>query len=265
MIRLVATAVIAAVLAGCQATTPLLIAEMAGHQAARYDEDIKVRFAASIQDEPDLLTYSAQAISQNKTDEAIDTYLKGYQDKEYNTNMKSLAIYQIALIHMSRFSDKRDDVKALEYLERHLKEFPESRLRPKIVQHIEIINTRRAEPVQLTATQLVKRVDRAALLKIDDTPFDFELNGMSERAITQGRTADAETVYLILYSNTASSDEMRAKALYQLGLIYMSPFNDEGNNQKALTYFRKITNEFPNSSVRKNADKRISQLINLQD
>lgn len=264
MIRTLALAIFTIALAGCQATTPLLIAEVAGHQAVRYDEDVKVRFAAALQDEPDLLTYSAQAISHGKTEEAVQTYMKGYSDKNYNDNMKSLAIYQIALIYMNRFNDDRNDKRALQYLERHGIEFPNSRLRPKIQQHINIIHKREQEPTQQSAEQLLKRVDRVELLKIDSTPFDIELNGMSERAITQGRTADAEAVYLVLYSNEASSAEMRAKALYQLGLIYMSPFNEEGNNQKALMYFRKITQEFPQVSVAGNAEKRISQLINTQ-
>lgn len=265
MIRIFALVIFAAALAGCQATTPLLLAEVAGHQAARHDEDQKVRFAAALKDEPDLLTFSAQAISSNKTEEAVQTYMKGYSDPNYNENMKSLAIYQIALIYMNRFNEDRNDSRALSYLERHLIEFPQSRLQPRIHQHIDIIKTRQAEPVQQSAAQLLKRVDRAELLKIDSTPFDIELNGMSERAIIQGRSADAESVYLILYSNEASSDEMRAKSLYQLGLIYMSPFNEEGDNKKALGYFRKITNEFPNTSVANNAEKRISQLINIQD
>lgn len=264
MFRTLALAAFAVVLAGCQATTPLLIAEIAGHQAVRHDEDVKVRFAAALQEEPDLLTYSAQAISHGKTEEAVQTYMKGYSDRSYNDNMKSLAIYQIALIYMNRFNDDRNDRRALQYFERHGIEFPESRLRPKIQQRIALIEQRKQEPAQQSAEQLLKRVDRTELLKIDSTPFDIELNGLSERAITQGRSADAEAVYLILYSNEASSVEMRAKALYQLGLIYMSPFNEEGNNQKALTYFRKIAQEFPQSSVASNAEKRISQLINTQ-
>lgn len=264
MIKALITAVAVVALGGCAAATPLLVAEAGGHQLARYEEDVKVRAAAALHDEPDMLTYSVQAISRNNASKAIDTYLKGYNAPDYSRNMKSLALYQIALVYMNRFNDDRDDKKAREYLELHRKEFPESRLKPRIDQHLAILDKRDAEPVQLTATQLLTQVDRNKLLKKDNTPFDTELTPMSERAITEGRVADAETVYLILYDNKASSDEMRAKALYQLGLIYMSPYNDMGNNKKAMTYFRKIIADFPGTSVAKRSEERISDLINRQ-
>ena len=87
---------------------------------------------------------------------------------------------------------------------------------------------------------------------------------MSERAITDERVEDAESVYLILYDNKASSAEMRAKALYQLGLIYMSPYNRHGDNRKALAYFRKISTEFPQTTVARRAQQKANALINRQ-
>lgn len=264
MLRIFALIIFIATLTGCQATTPLVLAGAVGHETARHDEDIKVRFAAALQDEPDLLTFSAQAISRGKAEDAVQTYMKGYSDKSYNENMKSLAIYQIALVYMNRFNSDRNDQRALQYLERHLIEFPDSRLRPKIQQHIDMVHQRQAQAVTESAEQLLRQLNRAELLKLDPTPFDAELTGMSERAITQGRSVDAEAVYLVLYSNEATSAEMRAKALYQIGLIYMSPYNQEGDNQKALAYFRKITEEFPKTSVANSAANRVSQLINTQ-
>ncbi len=264
MIRTIVTVLAVIILTGCAAATPLLVAEAGGHKLARHEEDIKVRAAAALADEPDLLTYSVQAISRGKTDEAAATYMKGYNDPDYSRNMKSLALYQIALLYMNRFSDQRDDQKALMYLQQHRREFPDSRLQDRILQRMALIRERQQKPVQLSATQLLKQANRNQLLAQNNIPFDAELTPMSERAITQGRVADAETVYLILYSNTASSDEMRAKALYQLGLIYMSPYNQAGNNQKALAYFRKITAEFPASSVAAKSEQRIVTLINRQ-
>lgn len=265
MIKAILTAATVAILTGCAAATPLLIAEAGGHQVARYDENIKVRAAAALQEEPDLLTFSVQAISRGKTEQAASTYMKGYSDPDYSSNMKSLAIYQVALLYMNRYNDQRDDQKALAYLKQHRIEFPDSRLKEKVIKRIQVIEARQNEPVQLSATQLLKQVDRSKLLKTDNTPFDAELTPMSERAITEARIADAEAVYLILYDNKASSAEMRAKSLYQLGLIYMSPYNQAGNNQKALAYFRKIVQEFPHVSVAPRANQRISELINRQD
>lgn len=263
MIKLILSAVTVAILTGCAATTPLLVAEAGGHQLARYNEDINVRYAAALKEEPDLLTYSVQAISRGKTEEAVSTYMKGYSDPGYNDNMKSLALYQIALLYMNRFNDDRDDQKALRYFDRHKIEFPNSRLEDKIAKRINIIEERAKKPTQ-RASQLITQVNRVKLLKRDDTPYDDELTDMSARAISEGRTAEAESVYLVLYSNDSSSAEMRAKALYQVGLIYMSPFNHEGNNKKALNYFRKITEEFSETATSKQAAKRINELINRQ-
>ena len=75
MIKLLLSAVMAAILTGCAAATPLLVAEAGGHQLARYNEDIKVRFAAALKEEPDLLTFSLQAISRGQTEEAVNIYM----------------------------------------------------------------------------------------------------------------------------------------------------------------------------------------------
>lgn len=264
MIRLIALLSVITVLGGCAAATPLLIAEGVGHKIVRYDEDIKVRAAAALAEEPDLLTFSVQAISRGKTEEAVSTYLKGYADPDYSDNIKSLAIYQIGLIYMNRYNDDRNDAKARAYFNQHLIEFPKSRAKERVQKRLDVLKQRHSESVQLTAKQLLTQVNRKKLLARDETPFDAELTPMSERAITNERVADAESVYLVLYDNRSSSDEMRAKALYQLGLIYMSPYNRQGNNRKALTYFRKISSEFPGTTVAKRATKKANELINRQ-
>src|SRR5690606_24570174 len=251
MIKLLFTAFALAGLAGCAATTPILVAGTGAQQLALHDENIKLRAAAALREEPDLLTYSVQAISEGGTVDAVDTYMLGYRNSEYSTNMKSLALYQIALLYMNRYNDQRDDQLARTYLLRHQQEFPSSRLGPKIAHRLQLLEQRAQEPVQLNASQLLKDVNRNELLG-------------SER-ITYGRTDDAEAVYLILYENKASSDEMRAKALYQLGLIFMSPYNQQGNNQKALGYLRKISAEFPRTAVAEPANRRINELLNRQN
>src|SRR5690606_17826068 len=184
-------------------------------------------------------------ISEGGTADAVDTYMLGYRNSEYSTNMKSLALYQIALLYMNRYNDQRDDQLARTYLLRHQQEFPSSRLGPKIAHRLQLLEQRAQERVQLNARTLLKDVNRNELLGSERITYDAELTPMRERAITHVRTDDAEAVSLILYDNTASSDEMRAKALYQLGLIFMSPYNQQGNNQKALGYLRKVTTEFP--------------------
>jgi len=264
MIRTLILLSVIAALGGCAAATPLLVVEGVGHEIARRDEDIKVRAAAALAEEPDLLTFSVQSISRGKTEKAVATYLKGYADPDYSDNIKSLAVYQIGLIYMNRYNDDRDDDKARAYFNQHRIEYPQSRLKDRVEKRLAILDERHAKPVDLSAKQLLTQVNRAKLLARNETPFDAELTPMSERAITDERVADAESVYLILYDNKASSDSMRAKALYQLGLIYMSPYNRHGDNRKALAYFRKITAEFPGSAVAKRASQKANELINRQ-
>ncbi len=264
MIKIIGLAAIVA-LSGCTAPAPLVIAGSGVHAIARHDENIKVRSAAALQDEPDLLTYSMQSIGRGKATEAIQTYMLGYDNPNYSSNMKSLALYQIALIYMNRFNDERDDKKAREYFQRHREEFPNSLLTPRIQRRLEKLAEREKSPVTDNAAQLLKEVDREAVLAQDLTPYDADLNPMSERAIAEERTADAETVYNIVYDNVASGEEMRAKSLYQLGLIFMSPYNKDANRKKALNYLRKANEEFPDSSIREKVEMKITELLNHQN
>lgn len=264
MSKILCLSVVIALLTGCAAATPLLLVEAGGHHLARQDEDSKVQAAAALAEEPDLITFSVQAISQNKTEQAVAVYLKGYNNPDYSPQMKSMAIYQIALVYMNRYNDQMDEQKAAAFFNRHLKEFPQSPLRGRIEQRLAILEKRQQDPIKLSPAQLIKQVDRAELLKKDNTPYDSELTPMSERAISENRINDAEQLYLVLYNNKASSDEMRAKALYQIGLIYMSPYNEYNDNKKALEYFQQIKREFPNSSAASSSTARINQLLNRQ-
>lgn len=263
-LRFLGLMLVALTTTGCSIATPFVAAGAGGHAIGRYEENIKVRGAAALQEEPDLLTYSVQAIARNNLDKAVVTYTKGLNSKSYSDNIKSLSLYQIGLIYMNPYAEQRNDDEALKYFNRHLQQYPKSRLRAKIKAKIALINKRKSDKSQPTAKELLALADRSALLAQSNIPFDAELTPMSERAITGDRVLDAESVYLILYDNKASSETMRAKALYQIGLIYMSEYNDHGDNAKALNYFRKITQEFPKNPVAKKASKRMSQVINRQ-
>ncbi|MDF1764635.1 MAG: tetratricopeptide repeat protein [Oleibacter sp.] len=264
MILRLALVSLALLTTACAATTPLMVAQAGGHQVARYEEDIKVRTAAALKDEPDLLTYSSQAIGDGKTEEAVETYMKGYEHPDFTMAMKSLALYQIGLIYMNRFNDDRNDDKAREYFQLHRQEFPGSQLSSRIQARLEVLENRGNDALTIPAKELLSGVDREALLARPNQGYDDELNPMSERAISQNRTAEAETVYLIVYDNEASGEDFRSKSLYQLGLIYMSPFNKSRDRIKALGYFRKIVEEFPNSKIRNRAEIRITEMLNNQ-
>jgi tetratricopeptide (TPR) repeat protein len=263
-LRLLSLTLIVMITSGCSIATPFVAAGAGGHAIGRYEENIKVRGAAALKEEPDLLTFSVQAIARDNIVEAVKTYTKGLNSKNYSDNVKSLALYQIGLLYMNPYADSRNDNEALKYFNQHLKQYPDSRLRNKIETKITLIQTRKTSKTQLTSKELLSLADRKSLLKQSNIPFDAELTPMSERAITGDRVSDAESVYLILYDNKASSNSMRAKALYQIGLIYMSEYNSHGNNATALNYFRKIIQEFPKNPVARKASKRMSQVINRQ-
>lgn len=263
-LRLLSVFALVAILTGCAIATPFVAGGAAGHAIGRYEENIKVRAAASLKEEPDLLTFSVEAIARSNTEKAVAVYMKGYNSPDYTQNIKSLAVYQVGLLYMNPYNRDRNDDKALEYFELHHKEYPNSRLYKKVQSKIDLINERKKETAQLSSDELLKLVNRSELLAQSGKSFDEELTPMSERAIVTERVEDAESVYLILYNNKASSNTMRAKALYQLGLIYMSPYNRHGNNTKALQYFRKIKQEFPKNPVAKRAQHRINEVINRQ-
>ncbi|MFT4764514.1 MAG: TolA-binding protein [Oleispira sp.] len=262
--RLLGLTLVVLITTGCSIATPFVAAGAGGHAIGRYEENIKVRGAAALKEEPDLLTFSVQAIARNNIKEAVATYTKGLNSEGYSDNVKSLALYQIGLLYMNPYAEQRNDTEALKYFNQHTQQYPDSRLRKKIEAKIALIQQRKTSTSQLTAKELLSLADRKELLEQSNIPFDAELTPMSERAITGDRVSDAESVYLILYENKASSEAMRAKALYQIGLIYMSEYNSHGDNAKALNYFRKITQEFPDSPVAKKASKRMSQVINRQ-
>jgi hypothetical protein len=176
--------------------------------------------------------------------------------------MKSIAIYQIGLLYMNRYNKDRDDEKAKAYFHRHLIEFPYSILQDRIHDRLAIIKARKNETVQMTPEQLLAHVDAERLLSKTISTFDPDLTPMSERAIRDGRLEDANGVYLTVYQNPGSSDTIKAKALYQLGLIYMSEQNPEKSLKKSSYFFRKIMDEFPKQDISKKAEHKLSNLIN---
>lgn len=249
---------------GCSPTTPLVIAGGGNHQLVKYQQDVRLKAAAALEEEPDLITYSIKGIAENNAEDVINTYLKGYGKDDYSQDMKSIAIYQIGLIYMNRLNEQRNDEKAKLYFQRHLIEFPYSILQDRIHKRLKMIEDRKKETLHLTPEQILAKVDRDRLLNKPTMTFDEELTPMSERAIRENRLEDANGVYATVYENPGSSDLIKAKALYQLGLIYMSPHNEARDIAKARFFFQKIIDEFSSTPQAKRAEHKISQLINQQ-
>jgi len=247
---------------GCVSSTPVVVLGAGNHQLLKHQQSIRLRAAAALDEEPDLLTYSIKGISENRSSDVIDTYLLGYGKADYSQDMKSIALYQVGIIYMNRLNEQRDDEKAKLYFHRHLIEFPYSILQERIQEHLAVITHRQQQTVQLTPSQILSQLDSQALLNKPVVTFDEELTPMSQRAIEEDRLEDANGVYITVYENPGSSDSIKAKSLYQLGLIYMSPNNQAASINKSSYFFRKIIAEFPNSNMAKKAQKRISHLVN---
>lgn len=262
--RLLIALLVVGSISACSPTTPIVLAGGGNHQFVKYQKDIRLKAAAALDEEPDLITYSIKGIAENRTDEVIDMYLTGYGKEDYSQDMKSIAVYQIGLIYMNRLNEKRDDEKAKRYFQRHLIEFPYSILQGRIQERLAIIEERKTQTLQLTPAQILARADEQKLLGQSIQGYDEELTPMSARAIKENRLEDANGVYATVYENPGSSDSIKAKALYQLGLIYMSPHNKERSVKKATYFFRKIMDEFSSTPQAKRAEKKISQLINDQ-
>jgi TPR repeat protein len=249
---------------GCAASTPVLLAGAGNHQLLKYQQSKRLRAAAALHEAPDLLTYSVKGISENRSSEVINTYLLGYGKADYSQDIKSIALYQIAIIYMNQLNAERDDDKAKLYFHRHLIEFPYSILQERIQEHLKAIEHRKTQSVQFTPEQILAKLDSQLLLSKPAVAYDEELTPMSRRAIKEDRLGDANGVYLAVYQNPGSHDGIKAKSLYQLGLIYMSTNNKERSIDKSSYFFRKIIEEFPNSKLTEKAKRRISELLNQQ-
>ena len=249
---------------GCSPTTPFVAAGIGNHEFVKYQQDQRIVAAAALDEEPDLLTFSIKGIVDKKTDEVVDTYLLGYGKDDYSQDMKSIAIYQVGLLYMNRLNHKRDDEKAKLYFQRHLIEFPYSILQERIQDRLKIIQDRKKHTLHLTPEQIVAKADRKRLLSKPTQVFDQDLTPMSERAIRDGRLEDANGVYATVYENPGSSQSIKAKSLYQLGLIYMSPHNKERSMKQARFFFNKLVEEFPNTLQARKAQQRISHMVNNQ-
>lgn len=79
----------------------------------------------------------------------------------------------------------------------------------------------------------------------------------SAMAIRDAKSAQAESLYLGGYHDEKLSPEVRAIALYQIGLIYMNRYNDERDDNKALTYLHRVLDEFPSTRAAERAEARI--------
>mgnify|MGYP006200341965 CR=1 FL=1 len=249
-------------LAGCSPTTPLFIAQIGTQEVVEYKTLKTNRMTAAIEEDGDLLTYSAQAIRDNKSAQAETLYLSGYQDKKLGDQVRAIALYQIGLIYMCRYNDDRDDNKALNYFYQVLNQFPSSRAAERAEARIVMIRERADEPVHKTSRELLAHWKPNQQLDLYKPSLDTDMTLLSRRAVLKNRVSEAEELYLLALSDPGIPADIKEKALYQLGLMYLAPDNPQASRDKAITYLRRLLVQFPNSDLNTKAARHLDQALN---
>lgn len=255
-------AALAVLQAACSPTTPLFVAQVTTGEVAEYKKLKADRMTAAVEEEGDLLTYSAQAIRDGKSAEAERLYLSGYDNTHYSDEVRAIALYQIGLIYMSRYNDQRDDAKALAYFQRIDREFPGSMAASHADARILMMRQRAKEPVQKNARELLAAWKPQFNLDLDKPSLDRDMTLLSRRAVLKDRVGEAEQLYLLAVNDPAIPADIKQKALYQLGLMYMAPDNPRRNRDKALGYLRRLLVDYPDGPLAEQTSRHLDRVLN---
>ena len=76
----------------CSPTTPLFIAQVTTNEVVEYKAMKSKRMTAAVEEEGDLLTYSAMAIRDARSPEAEALYLVGYRDDKFSDDIGYVCI-----------------------------------------------------------------------------------------------------------------------------------------------------------------------------
>ncbi|MET1077895.1 MAG: tetratricopeptide repeat protein [Pseudomonas sp.] len=247
---------------GCAPTTPLFIVQLSTQEVAEYKTLKSHRMTAAVEEEGDLLTYTALAIRDNSSADAERLYLSGYQDTGLSDQVRAIALYQIGLLYMNRYNEARDDGKALDYLQRVNREFPTSRAAERAVVRIASIRQRLAEPLQQSARERLDQWHPDQNLDLYQTSLDPDLTLLSRRAVLKNRVAEAEELYSLALADPGVPADIKQKALYQLGLMYLATDNPQPSRTKAITYLRRLLEQYPHSELADKAARHLDQALN---
>jgi TPR repeat protein len=249
-------------LTACSPTTPLFIAQVATHEVVEYKTLKNNRMLAAIEEEGDLLTYSAQAIRDSKSEKAEQLYLTGYHDENLSNEVRAISLYQSGLLYMNRFNEQRDDSKALNYFSQILNEFPASRAAERAEARIVMIRQRANEPVQKTSRELLAHWKPNQQLDLYKPSLDPDMTLLSRRAVLKNRVDEAEELYLLALSDPGIPADIKEKALYQLALMFLAPDNPNASRDKAITYLRRLLVQYPQSELNIKAARHLDQALN---
>lgn len=249
-------------LAACSPTTPLFIAQISAQEAVENKVLKTNRMTAAIEEEGDLLTYSAQAIRDGKSTQAEELYLTGYHDHNLSDEVRAISLYQIGLIYMNRYNDQRDDTRALNYFYQVRNEFPRSRAAERSEERIEAIRQRSRELVQKTARELLANWQPSQTLDLTQSSLDPDMTLLSRRAVLKNRVPEAEELYLLAVNDAGVQADIKEKALYQLALMYLATDNPQADRDKAIGYLRLQLAQYPDGELANKAAQHLDQALN---
>lgn len=251
-----------ALLTACAPTTPLFIAQITTNEVVEYKALKTKRMAAAIEEEGDLLSYSAMAIRDARSDKAEALYLEGYRDRQLSGEVRAIALYQIGLIYMNRFNDQRDDAKALNYFYRVLNEFPASQAASRAEERIGLIRRRDEETVHKSARELLAHWQPGQDLDLYKPSLDPDMTLLSRRAVLKGRVAEAEQLYLLGLADPHVPADIKEKALYQLALMHMAADNPAADRDRAIAYLRRLLVQYPDGELNAKAARHLDLALN---
>lgn len=251
-----------ALLLGCAPTTPLFIAQVTTQGVAESKEMKNNRMLAAIEDEGDLLTYSAMAIRDGTSTQAEATYMKGYEDRQLSDEVRAISLYQIGLIYMNRFNDQRDDTRALNTFYKVRNEFGQTRAAKRSEQRISLIGQRAQEPLQQTAKELLANWQPNQTLNLEKPSLDQDMTYLSRRAVLKDRVAEAEELYRVALLDPAVEASIKEQSLYQIALMYLAPDNPHASRDKSIEYLRQLLAQYPNSAWREKAERHLDTALN---
>lgn len=251
-------------LVGCAPTTPLFIAQITTQEVESYKAMKGKRMTAAVEEEGDLLTYSALAIRDAHSPQAEQLYLSGYRDTKLSEEVRAIALYQNGLIYMSRYNDQRDDAKALAYFKQILDEFPSSRAAERAEARIVMLRERAREPIQKSSRELLATWQPQRNLDLDKPSLNEDMTLLSRRAVLKDRVPEAEELYVLALRDPSISTSIKEKALYQLGLMYLAPDNPRADRDKGIGYLRRLLVQYPESELTAKVSRQLDQALNRQ-
>ncbi|QMV65034.1 tetratricopeptide repeat protein [Ectopseudomonas oleovorans] len=262
LVRLLPLVIAASLVSACAPTTPLFIAQLTTNEVVEYKALKTKRMTAAIEEEGDLLTYSALAIRDAHSDKAEALYLDGYRDRQLSGEVRAIALYQIGLIYMNRFNEQRDDPKALNYFYKVLNEFPASQAASRAEERIATIRQRGDEPIHKTSRELLAHWQPSQNLDLYKPSLDPDMTLLSRRAVLKGRVDEAEQLYMLGLADPHVPADIKEKALYQLALMHMAPDNPAANRDKAIAYLRRLLVQFPDGELNAKAARHLDLALN---